>query len=200
MVKLLQTAFAVAIIFVVVGIYSRFGFWVGSGVVAVVAFIGKKASDRIDHLYKLDDYNERLEDVFVVSRCPGTGEQFEPWGDEFDELITWADHEDVRLEVEEQKNWLKLSGNAFYNDERLSETAKLKVFGIIFQDAEFINERWGEEFRSRVRSFIEERRAKRHPALQKESVTWYDKHGNRQRGILTEVKKAHNLQELQGSE
>lgn len=171
------------------GLLTKFGVVVGGGMVLVCGFVANRIFARMDYSRTIDRYKTRYEDIFVISRHPYTNEEFNLWGDEFDDLVVWADFEDVMSEVSEQEDWLREADNPFFVDDQLNQDQKIKVHAIIYQDGEFVNEKWNKEFRKRARKEIATRRAKRHAILKKADPVWYHQFSNRQRGLAWSKQK-----------
>ena len=137
--------------------------------------------NRIVFLQELNRYANMYEDVFVVSCHPRSGEIPEIEVEELEEFIVFCDYQDVIQTVEEEKYWLRKSGNMFF-DQSLSVNQQLLVIPIIFQDGKHIAETWS-DFPERVVKEIQTRRVLRHDMLKRADPDWYNKFGNLQRGV-----------------
>lgn len=147
-------------------------------VIAVLVLILRR---RVIYLMTLSEYRKRIENIYVVSRHPSTGEWLE-FGSDLDNLITWVKYPHVVEQAEKQKEWLALAGNEHFTDEVLSEGQRLQVRTIIYQDGKHVNETW-EQFGKRVKAEVQADRQERHSVLKDADSSWYDKYGNHQNGI-----------------
>ena len=161
----------------------KFGVFIGGGIVITCLFIGREVFNRVEHAKEIDRYKVMYDDIVVISRHPDTEEELD-LPKELVSVVVWADYEDVIEEVSSQKDWLREAGNKFFVDSSLLEHQKIQVHALIYQDGEFINEDWNEEFRDRSIEFIKNKRAIRHGLLKSTDPVYYNKIGNRQKGIV----------------
>lgn len=152
------------------------GSWIGF--VMMYIFI----SEWIDRYKKMNSYENRFEDVYVVSNHPKDEREVWIMDEEIDRLIVRVDFEKVIKQVREEKKWLEKSGNDFYIGEGLNEKNRLKVLPIIFRDGKYVNESW-EEFEERVLMEVKKSREERHERLRGAGLEYYHKYMNFQKGL-----------------
>ena len=153
------------------------------GIAAVMSFgLFFLAGERLEYYQTRNEYVNRHENVYVISRSPETEERIS-LPNSISSLVVHCSFFEVINTVEKCKEWLRVSNNRFYCDADLQDFEKLKVLWFIFQDGENINETW-KEFRKRVIEGIKEDRQMRHKVLKKARPDWYQKYGNFQKGIV----------------
>lgn len=165
-----------------VGVLYKFGFIFGGGLLIFSAFLIKEVIARIEYARTIDYYKTMYEDIFVISRHPETNEELSLPG--LDHVVVWADYEEVKEEVKNQKEWLRVAKNTFVIDPTLEECERIQIHSIIYQDGEFVNEDWQEEFLERAKMDIKNKRVIRHGLLKTTNPIWYDEVSNRQRGVV----------------
>lgn len=138
--------------------------------------------NRIEFADKINRYRNRFEHIYVVSNHPTSNKEL-IFNSPLDDLIVCCPYSKVMQEVDNQKKWLVRAGNRFHGDLLIKDEERLQVIPLIFQDGEFINEKWNKGFKVRVEQFIHESRIKRHTILKDADFVWYMAHGNQQDGV-----------------
>ena len=161
----------------------KFGIILGGGIILLCVWFAKVFAEKYAYSKEIDRYKVMIDDVIVISRHPKTGEELD-LPEDLKSVVVWADYECVIEEVADQKEWLREAGNRFFVDPSLLEHQKIHVHSLIYQDGEFINEDWNEEFFERAVEFIKNKRAIRHGLLKSVDPVYYNKIGNRQRGVV----------------
>lgn len=146
--------------------------------VAGVVFLWVKYSNA----RRMNEARGRIEPRFVISRHPRTGQAVNSLPEALEKLTLHVPYKRVARTVEEQKELLAESGNAYYADEALSEEDRLPVIPIIYQDGKHVNESWA-EFELRAARKAAKVRARWHERLRQADRGYYMKYRHGQQGI-----------------
>lgn len=158
----------------------KFGFAVGGLLFIVSCLVIFLVWHRVNYLQTIARYAKKYENIYIVSNQPDTDEEI--FIEAVDHLIINCCHSGVIETVKDQQQLLQVSKNPFFSDPSLTDSQKLQVIPVIFQDGEFVNESF-KQFRKRVIALIEQDRASRHAMLKKADAIWYNKHSNNQRSV-----------------
>ncbi|QDP50399.1 MAG: hypothetical protein Unbinned5350contig1001_14 [Prokaryotic dsDNA virus sp.] len=138
-------------------------------------------SEWIIKFKKMNKYENRFENIYVISNHPDNEEEIIFKEKELNELIINVDYVEVIKQIGKEKDWLVKSENNFYNGE-MSEKNRLQVIPIIFRDGKYVNENW-KSFKARAKAQILESREERHEILKSANNMYYQKYMNFQKDI-----------------
>lgn len=166
---------------VAIFVISKLGLAVGGFALLITGIAFAFLFKTFRRMYELHKARARYEDIFVVTNHPKTDEEVVLQDEYLDGLIVNVPFSEAYETAERIKGLLRDAPNKSFVDESLSDEEGLRVFLIIWRDADHPAEEWEEFARERVAREVKTRLTVRHPHLMKADPTWYMKYSNGQR-------------------
>ena len=166
-----------ALVFISILAAMKFGFLIGGFIAIGLWSLGAVLVYLLEERKKVRFYSNLIDPIFVVSNHPVTNNKIIV--PSVQKYIVHAEHEKVNKKVKSEEDLLKKSGNLFFVSEDLKSDQKIWVQPLIFQSGKYRTENW-EEFRIRVKTYIETCINAWHEKMEKEDQEWYSKFANHQ--------------------